>query len=71
MHLTELLDRVILEQTAAKRKPSAIVLGADIHYRLCCEVPNPQHESLPNSYRGLLVLEGMLGELRVLSAFRS
>ena len=74
MHLVALLDRVIVEQTAAGRIPKAILLGSDVYYRLRVEVEltglvmiKPQHESLTNSYRGLPLLEGMLGEFRVLS----
>jgi len=78
MHLVELLDRVVLEQKAIGRTPTALLIGADVYYRLRAEIElsgvimiKPQHESLTNSYRGLPILEGMLGEFRVLSAFRS
>lgn len=79
MHLIELVDRVIREQETAGRKPYALLLGADVYRRLCVEVElsgivmiKPQSEVLSNtSYRGLVILEGMIGEFRVLSLLRS
>ena len=74
MTLLSIIERQRISMTKAGEKPAYLLVGDDVYFKLCveCELTQttviteePRNEHT-NSFRGLTILSGLPGELRLL-----